>query len=77
MVQDYIEKLKNNFFALPLFIFYPIWLMISKNSKQGAQTTIYCSVLDFDDLKKFNGSYFRFDITLNDLITVKLAFFWR
>jgi retinol dehydrogenase-12 len=40
-----------------LIILYPIFLVFFKSSKQGAQTTIHCSIAD--DLEKFNGFYFR------------------
>jgi hypothetical protein len=59
MVQEYIEALKRNVVALPIFLLFPLWMMLSKSSREGAQTTIYLATVDFDYVKKFNGYYFR------------------
>ena len=58
MIDKYFEKFRQNYFILPIFIFYPLWLMLTKSSKQGAQTTIHLALMNFDELFKLSGSYF-------------------
>ncbi len=49
-----------NWLKLVYYLLLPLVIMIVKNPKEGAQTTLYCSLED--DLEKFNGQYFRYKI---------------
>ena len=55
LVETHFRKL--SLLTILYKVLYPIWVMFSKNSKQGAQTTIYCAVSD--EVTKINGAYFR------------------
>lgn len=45
-----------SFFPILMKLIFPIWWVVSKSCKEGAQTTIYCSV--DDGVKQYNGCYF-------------------
>ncbi len=44
--------------AFKRYMFYPLWYFISKSSKQGAQTSIFCAITD--EARQYAGCYFRF-----------------
>ena len=50
-------KEKKRWFWILLHIMMPIFMMISKTSKEGAQTTLHCAI--DDDVPNHNGKYFR------------------
>ena len=37
-------------------IFFPVWYIVSKSAKEGAQTTIHCAI--DDSVSNHNGSYY-------------------
>jgi retinol dehydrogenase 12 len=45
-------------FPFIMKLIYPLWMIVTKSSKEGAQTTIYLAVEE--NISKFNGFYFRF-----------------
>jgi hypothetical protein len=59
MADTYLNELKYNLILMPFLIFWPFWPLISKSSKEGAQTSIFCSVEDFDKIKKLNGCFLK------------------
>ncbi len=56
---DFIEKLKHNFkfiYFLIKFVFLPVRLYFLKNVKQGSQTQLYLSYIDYNEI--VNGGYY-------------------
>jgi retinol dehydrogenase-12 len=43
-------------FTIVMCLIYPLFLWFSKNSEQGAQTTVHCSVSD--EAQSISGEYF-------------------
>ena len=48
----------NSLIPIFLALSRPIFLVFTKSSEEGAQTTIHCAVAD--GLEKYNGCYFRY-----------------
>ena len=62
LTDNLFVEAKKNIFSSLLLITYPLWLIITKSSKEAAQTSIYLAVADFAELSKYNGFYFRCDL---------------
>ncbi len=50
-------------FPFIMKLIYPLWMIVTKSSKEGAQTTIYLAVEE--NISKFNGYYFRLNFSFN------------
>jgi retinol dehydrogenase-13 len=45
-------------FPFIMQLIFPLWIIISKSSREGAQTTIHCAVAS--DLSPYTGCYFTY-----------------